>query len=278
MNLSFRTFIALLILSVFCSCTTDQSEKASEVPTIVRSIGHVFLLNMGDSTSRVLPIEQTGPHAYKLHFENDFALQPDLLVSAVDSIMQVTNYSQHYLVEVEQCDSNAVEYSYSRNPDNADDLNACITRPVDAGCYGVEISFLDASSPEPPQNAILYLGFLILGALGVLGYLMYRRNRREDAIELGKFRFDHNNMILQIGEEQLDLTSKESELLHLLYRFANNTVKKEDILEEVWEDNGNYSGRTLDVFISRLRKKLAQDPSIRLLNVKGVGYKLIISL
>ena len=83
-------------------------------------------------------------------------------------------------------------------------------------------------------------------------------------------------MVLIRKEKTIELTSKENELLSLLYEFANETVNKETILNKVWGDEGDYVGRTLDVYISKLRKKLENDSSIELKNIRGIGYKLIV--
>ena len=64
-------------------------------------------------------------------------------------------------------------------------------------------------------------------------------------------------------------------MLKLLNESANTTVPKEVLLNKVWGDEGDYIGRTLDVFISKLRKKLEADPELKIINARGVGYKLI---
>jgi DNA-binding response OmpR family regulator len=63
----------------------------------------------------------------------------------------------------------------------------------------------------------------------------------------------------------------------LLHSSANSTLERECILRAVWGDEGDYVGRTLDVFISKLRKKLDADSSLKIVNVRGVGYKLILN-
>ena len=83
-------------------------------------------------------------------------------------------------------------------------------------------------------------------------------------------------MILIRQEKTIELTSKESDLLNLLYESVNNTVDRETILNKVWGDEGDYVGRTLDVYVSKLRKKLENDSTIQLKNIRGIGYKLIV--
>lgn len=65
-------------------------------------------------------------------------------------------------------------------------------------------------------------------------------------------------------------------MLGLLYTNINRNVTREDILQIVWGDEGDYLGRTLDVFISKLRKKLETDPNIKIVNIRGVGYRMVL--
>jgi DNA-binding response OmpR family regulator len=83
-------------------------------------------------------------------------------------------------------------------------------------------------------------------------------------------------MELSHNGKPVELTSKESDLLQLLSHSANDTVDRETILKTVWGDDGDYIGRTLDVFISKLRKKLEADPNVKIANIRGIGYKLIV--
>ena len=73
------------------------------------------------------------------------------------------------------------------------------------------------------------------------------------------------------------IPNKETDLLLLLYKAANTTVERELILNVVWGDEGDYVGRTLDVFISKLRKKLEADSSVKIVTTRGVGYKLVVN-
>jgi len=89
-----------------------------------------------------------------------------------------------------------------------------------------------------------------------------------------KYLHDSNGLKLTINDQTIELTSKESTLLALLHQNKNETVKREDLLSHVWGDEGDYVGRTLDVFVSKLRKKIALDPSLKIVNTRGVGYRL----
>ena len=95
-----------------------------------------------------------------------------------------------------------------------------------------------------------------------------------DHIQLGNTVFDYRNQKLQYNGQEQSLTFRENKLLLLFARQPNQVIKREDILEEVWGDEGVIVGRSLDVFISRLRKIIKNDPDLQLKNIHGVGYRL----
>lgn len=93
--------------------------------------------------------------------------------------------------------------------------------------------------------------------------------------QLGKFTFDHINMILRFDEkEKFSLTRKEAALLKLLCLNQNKLLPREIALKSIWGDDDYFIGRSMDVFISKLRKYLKADPSISITNVHGTGFKL----
>jgi two-component system OmpR family response regulator len=84
-------------------------------------------------------------------------------------------------------------------------------------------------------------------------------------------------MTLQIGSEMRKLSSKESELLHILSENKNELVQRNVILEKVWGNDDYFSAKSMDVYISKIRKMLKNDPSVEILNAYGVGFKMIIN-
>ncbi|MFA6456950.1 MAG: winged helix-turn-helix domain-containing protein, partial [Bacteroidota bacterium] len=94
---------------------------------------------------------------------------------------------------------------------------------------------------------------------------------------IGKFRFDVRKSTLKINEKKtIRLTAKESELLAVLCGAINNVVEREWILTSVWNNDSYYSARSMDVYISKLRKYLTIDPKISIINIRGKGYKLLV--
>jgi DNA-binding response OmpR family regulator len=99
--------------------------------------------------------------------------------------------------------------------------------------------------------------------------------KEEDPIyNIGKYAFDHKNMILRIDNKERVLTRKENALLKLLFENRNKLLTRETALKSVWGNDDYFIGRSMDVFITKLRKYLQDDPSILITNVHGTGFKL----
>jgi two-component system OmpR family response regulator len=99
--------------------------------------------------------------------------------------------------------------------------------------------------------------------------------KEEEAIYMiGKYTFDHKNMILRFENSERVLTRKENALLKLLYENRNKLLTREIALKSVWGNDDYFIGRSMDVFIAKLRKYLQDDPSIYITNVHGTGFKL----
>lgn len=103
---------------------------------------------------------------------------------------------------------------------------------------------------------------------------MNNSGKERQYYKLGHFVFDRNNQVLTNGNEETRLTQRESELLTLFINNTGQVVKKDDILKNIWFDSNGIYSRSLDVFISRLRKMLETDTDLRIENIHGVGYRL----
>lgn len=95
-----------------------------------------------------------------------------------------------------------------------------------------------------------------------------------EVYQLGAYEFDYSNVNLKFGDEIQTLTRKEAELLRLLARHRNKLLLRETALKAIWGDDDYFVGRSMDVFITKLRKHLKNDPSINITNVHGSGFKL----
>lgn len=97
----------------------------------------------------------------------------------------------------------------------------------------------------------------------------------EETCQIGKYLFDSKRQVLTLGTELINLTTKESELLELLCRTKNEMLERNYALKTIWIDDNYFNARSMDVYITRLRKYLKKDPSVKILNIHGKGYRLI---
>ena len=93
-------------------------------------------------------------------------------------------------------------------------------------------------------------------------------------LQIGAYTFDTGNLKLAIHNTEQSLTHRESELLKLLWSHKNQTLSRDQILIKLWGNDDYFKGRSMDVFITRLRKYLSADPSLKLSNIHGVGFRL----
>jgi len=101
-----------------------------------------------------------------------------------------------------------------------------------------------------------------------------KNNSLTGECQIGDFVFDFDNHVLKNAEKTRPLTHREAELLKMLYENRDTIIKRDDILDQVWGDNHYFAGRSLDVFISRLRKYLFADQNVKIENIHNVGYRL----
>lgn len=289
--------IAACMCALIAHGAEDDRTSEKRIGVAMRMIGHEVLLCLGDRESRVMPIEKIGDH-YKIPFEFEFEFDPSDIISIVDHVMSETNIASNYLVEIEQCKSKDVVHSFEIGQATMIDMIACRGRFMPKDCYSILISIINSSSLD---NGFLDLAsdnyssissgakesnfykstFLIIPLIFLMGFIGYFLNNKKasyidpNLVIIGASQFDKKNMALSFENKRVELSAKEAELLTLLHTSANTPIERETILNKVWGDEGDYVGRTLDVFISKLRKKLEADVSVKIVNVRGVGYKLL---
>ncbi len=93
--------------------------------------------------------------------------------------------------------------------------------------------------------------------------------------QIGKLFFDYDAQILKTPEGEMHLTSKETELLRMLCEHKNRTLERSKALKEIWYDDNYFNARSMDVYITKLRKYLKEDDNLRIINVHGTGFKLV---
>ncbi len=116
---------------------------------------------------------------------------------------------------------------------------------------------------------------LLLRIEAILRRVNGKKAKSVASYKLGNFVFDTQKQTLSVGEESSKLTTKESELLGLLCAHANEILERNYALKTIWGNDNYFNARSMDVYITKLRKLLKDDPSIEIINIHGKGYKLI---
>ncbi len=271
----------LLISAVAVYNTSDDTELLeSRAALVVRKIGHSLLLHAGDSSSRVLPIKQLDETTFQLTFETPFSFMPDSLVSIVRSQLAEHRLPADYVVRVVESSSQDIVYGFAVGPDQ-DDIIPCKGRVQPRAHYTVQIAFtnVDASKRATESYFLFFLALASLGSIAFVGKAWVRRQRlgqgfEQPTVSVGSYRFEEKQGTLSNDIETITLSAKETKLLRIFAAEPNSLIERDRLLKEVWEDEGVFTGRSLDMFISKLRKKLKNDTSLRLINVRGKGYTL----
>jgi hypothetical protein len=99
---------------------------------------------------------------------------------------------------------------------------------------------------------------------------------KDEKLSIGSLDFDPNKSILYTKDGEKKLTTKENALLTLLVRNINEVLDRQATLRAIWGDDNYFNGRSMDVYIAKLRKLLSEDPNIEIMNIHGIGFKLII--
>jgi DNA-binding response OmpR family regulator len=116
---------------------------------------------------------------------------------------------------------------------------------------------------------------LVFRIEAILRRVRGKKDKDVTMYRLGEFTFDTQKQTLLIGDKSTKLTTKESELLSLLCAHANEILERNYALKSIWIDDNYFNARSMDVYITKLRKHLREDPSIEIINIHGKGYKLI---
>ena len=116
---------------------------------------------------------------------------------------------------------------------------------------------------------------LVFRVEAILRRVRGKKNKENTLYHIGKFLFDTQKQLLTIGGKQTKLTTKENELLALLCSHANEILQRDFALKTIWIDDNYFNARSMDVYITKLRKHLKDDEDIEIINIHGKGYKLI---
>ncbi|MGC4099772.1 winged helix-turn-helix domain-containing protein [Ferruginibacter sp.] len=289
-------FILLLSISLICVAFTMSGSEDFDIArreVLLRKIGHELLLQSGDSTSRVLPVKKMAENEYRVSFENAFTFQPEVLVNTTQRVLANDPLAANYVVNVLNCADGSVAYGYAIAQNKKDDIITCKGRKQPVACYMLNIKFKPAAITTAKNGYLL--GALLL--LAVVGFIFLKPVKQQkiltdlpgehdapspdvpaspdtDVFTLGTMVFDAEARKLMINGTAIELTKTETRVLRIFALSPNEAIERSRLQKEIWEDDGVIVGRSLDMFISKLRKKLEADPNVKIAVIRGKGYKL----
>lgn len=272
--------------------TTDKitPERFEEkVNLALRRTGHHLLLASGDSTSRIPAVKKLNTDTYVIQLSKsfDYSRLPSILQGSFD----LHGIKNNYDVAVMDCKTNELQLGYNFLDYSKTKEVACIGREQLLGCYDVKVTF-SGSENLPKSNPVWWTLGLGLAFIGVSYVVLSRRKavpapliqtldeqpiEKSTRLHFGESSIDVENQLLYSANMQHNLTFREAKLLHLFIKHQNQVLDRDFILKSVWEDEGVTVGRSIDVFVSRLRKLLQEDASLKIAAVHGVGYRLEVS-
>ncbi|SOD82671.1 winged helix-turn-helix domain-containing protein [Spirosoma fluviale] len=274
----------LFIRFVGKSAQSDSPYAPEKVNLALRRTAHHLLRAAGDSTSRIPTVQQINPQRFRIQLGRNFDY--DQLPGILQTSFRLHKVKQPYDVAVLDCARGQLQVGYSFNDLLGGNSIPCLGRSMSAGCYVLQVTF-DVSAPADQQMPIwpiMSLTGLLVGLL-IIGWSRNKRTNGEfseippvapdpSLLYFGGSVLDFNNLTVYIGMQHHKLTYREAKLLRLLVSHPNQVLERDQILKLVWEDEGITVGRSVDVFISRLRKLLQPDPTVTIAAVHGVGYRL----
>jgi hypothetical protein len=276
--------LLLLFISIICvafSMTGNNDFDFARREVLLRRIGHEILLQSGDSTSRVLPVKKISENEYQVGFENTFTFQPDSLVNTTQRLLAKDPLASDYVVNVLNANA-SVAYGYAISKNKKDDIVTCGGRRQPKACYMINIKF-KPTGITTTKNEIFFGGLLFLAFVGFVFLRPVKEpktlpdSQPTGMFTLGSMSFDPESRKLMINGKTIDLTKTETRVLGIFALSPNEPIERSRLQKEIWEDEGVIVGRSLDMFISKLRKKLEFDPNVKIVVIRGKGYKLEIN-
>ena len=271
--------------------SAEQEQQLSErINLALRRTAHLLLKQADDSTSTIVPVQHTAENSYAVILNHHFNY--DSLPRFVQNSFDFYDISGKYDVALWDCPHTELVLGYNSVDFNEKGEVPCVGRTQTNDCLNFAVTFTDPSVLGHSYGGLMAaLGGLFVLALGVMAYFLYPYFKKKDVlptaesiittekkenahlISIGDSIFDTRNQTILINEVEQKLTFQESQLLELFCAHKNKLLDRDFILKSVWDDDGALITRTVDVFVSRLRKILKPDASLKIANVHGRGYR-----
>jgi hypothetical protein len=263
-----------------------QPQLSEKINLAMRQTAHKLLKQAGDLTSTITPIKQTSENSYLAKLEHHFNY--DSLSLILKNSFEAYGIKGDYEVAVWDCGNKELILGYSSHDVVSGGDFPCGGRNQSVGCFNFTVTFTEKSLVSNKPLITFILGGLFVSTLIGLIYFFYFYQKKKERIEpsqsieprnethlihIGNSIFNAHNQSLEIKNNIQKLTFREAKLLQLFCNHKNELLDRDFILKNVWEDEGVLVGRSVDVFVSRLRKLLKDDDGLKIVNVHSRGYR-----
>jgi hypothetical protein len=284
--------IVLIVLSLMSALRPDPDADTRLHALALRQVGHDYLSIMGDTTSRIPAVETMEDGSYRLKLGLDISY--DTLADITRAVLVRMQIREDYQLTLEDCETGETflgsfwESPFLLGLDEEQGMapfgGACLTRDQIPHCADFRMAFFDPRENKNGSNKYWFLG---LGSLMLFSGILLGRGRKlppapefkaKPILPVGTVlgpgcTFLGDAQKLSVNGSAFELTYREAKLLKYFIAHANNVMERTAIHDSVWGEEGIIVGRSLDVFVSRLRKKLAGAENVEIQTVHGVGYR-----
>lgn len=277
----------LLIFQLFhlTRRSVGVSPSAATINLALRSVSDKLLTSEGRPTQRIRPVKQLSLSTYRVQ------LDAPISYKVLDSLVKTEFRSHAILAPFElavydhRFDSLLFGNLYA-NGIRSEGTPVCLGREQISVPMDFTAKFYEHTTEAATTANMWWL--VLLNGLSITGvaYCLMLTNRKEEksavtdasqVYALGSLAYDFTNQQITSKAGVVELTYKEAKLLKLFCVNQNQVISRDAIQKAIWEDEGYFVGRSMDVFISRLRKLLKEDPAVSIVTIHGVGYKLSVS-
>lgn len=276
-SLCFTGACLLIVISILIFRVPNEKSIGKQTHLAVRSIGDELLKSSGDLSTPVPPVQRINSETFLLSFHIPIAIQPDSLANLSLKYLSA-EIAGNLIVNVLDADTKEVVYGFEIDHIKNKDI-PCLGRTLPESNYLIEVSlYSDKKIMIIYSNvpAVSTISASILIAL--LGLIFVKKKNpssgRNQEIEWNGIRLDIEHNRINTNHERIGLTEKETQILAILFEYAGNLVSREFFLQQIWFKEGVITDRSLDMYISRLRKKMKVLPNVEIVNQHGKGYYL----
>lgn len=277
-NMLIFILLCSLFISVFFLVNSQKpieklnKELQNQQSTLaIRAIGNDLLTSVGDFEP-LLPIKQVASTTYRLKFRNSIVIHPDSLVAYSLKHIKAT-IAMHSIINVLDAKTEEIVYSFEIN--HLDENNIpCLERILPNSGYWIDVHFYNSSNNI--LGKIIPVFFIVVTILLLL--LVFFKTKKKDKenenqIVKGFKIVSYLNQIT-FNKCVVQLTNKEMQIFSILLKKEGALVTRDYLIEEVWLKEGLVTSRSLDMYISRLRKKISEISEAQIINQHGKGYIL----